>query len=111
MTAGDGETNPVFFLYADFRVNFYAFKRASHIAFVCSGESAIIFAQVAAQTPFFVYIYSFHDFTSTKKALQTKSAGINPRNKSTAPLLFRFAQESVKIRHPNKSTYKKLLIY
>jgi hypothetical protein len=69
MPAGNGEADTVFFLYADLGIYFYAFQRPGHIAkgdtvFAASREGAVVFAQMTAQTPFFVYIYPFHRFTS-----------------------------------------------
>jgi hypothetical protein len=60
VTAGNGETDPVFFLNFDFWPDFDVFQRPSHVFFVGSGKSAVIFAQMAAQTPLFVYIDLLH---------------------------------------------------
>jgi hypothetical protein len=91
MPTGNGETNPVLFLYAYLRVDFYAFQGASHVTFACSGKSAIILAQVASQTPFFVYINSFHDLPLQKKRYRPQSGAKTHGQKPTAPLLFKLA--------------------
>jgi hypothetical protein len=71
MPAGYGKTDAVSLLYVNLGVYLYTLKRPSHVAFAGRRKRAVIFAQMASQTPFFVYIYPFHRLLPQKKAPRT----------------------------------------
>ena len=60
VAAGNGETDPIFFFDFNSRSDLYVFQRPRHVLFVGSGKGAVILAQMAAQTPLFVYIDLLH---------------------------------------------------
>jgi hypothetical protein len=70
VTAGNGETHSVLFLNINFRPDLDIFQRPCHVLFIGSGKRAVILAQMAAKTPLFVYVDSFHSLApcGTKKA-------------------------------------------
>ena len=50
-------------LDADIWVNRLTFKRFCHIVHAGMGKRTVIFAKMAAKSPFFINIYTFHTIT------------------------------------------------
>lgn len=59
--ARNGEAYSVFFLDPYSGLDLYIFQGPCHILFICRRKGAVIFAQVTAQAPLFVYIYTLQN--------------------------------------------------
>lgn len=60
MAAGNSKTDIAFLFNPDSGIDLFIPERLNHIITAGIGISTIIFAQMASQAPFFVYINPFH---------------------------------------------------
>ena len=60
MAAGNGKTNGVAFFNLDAWMNVNTLESPDHICLTGIGKGAIVFTQMASQTPFFIDKNTFH---------------------------------------------------